>query len=410
MAEAADEADILIIGCGVIGLSCAYFLQRAGHRVLLLDRTGVGAGASHGNCGMISPSHAAPLAMPGLIPRALRWMWQPDAPLYIRPTLNLRRLAWLWRFARRCNWRDYWTSAHAKHALLQRSRVLFDQIIGGEHLDCDYAPNGHLCVWRDPAVTAEMARSLETWQRLGLPVETLDGPALRRLEPALREDVVGGIHNLSDAHFRPDRYVAELARVIQVRGALVQAQTPVLGFERMADRVLAVRTPQGRIGVRRVLLAAGAWSVPLARELGLRLAIEPVKGYSITMSRPALAPTRSIVFRERGVAVTPWPSGYRLGSTYEFSGFDERPNPVRLEALRRAAREYLREPLGAVVEEEWMGFRPMTPDGMPYLQAVPGLSNAWVAAGHGTLGMSMSPASGERMAALIGPPDPPHVQ
>jgi D-amino-acid dehydrogenase len=404
MSSSEPAADIVIIGCGVIGLSCAYFLQQLGHRVTLVDRGTVGCGASHGNCGMISPSHAAPLAVPGLIPQALRWMWQPDAPLYIKPTLNMRRLAWLVKFARRCNWKDYWTSAHAKHALLSRSRVLFDQIIGNEQLNCEFAAVGHLCVYREHRAFAEAQQSIETWKTLGIAVEKLDGDQARALEPALNDQIVGALLTPQDAHLRPDRYVAELARVVVARGALLRLNTDVYGFEYEDSRVTALRTSGGRIAAQRVLLATGAWSPELGGQLGMRLPIEPAKGYSITMSRPALTPTRSIVFRERGVAVTPWPSGYRLGSTYEFSGFDKSLNPIRFNALRRAAGEYLRDPLGEFIEEEWVGFRPMTPDGLPVMQLAPALSNAWVAAGHGTLGMSMSPATGERMAELIGPP------
>lgn len=404
MSSAEPAADIVIVGCGVIGLSCAYFLQQRGHRVLLVDRAGVGSGASHGNCGMISPSHAAPLAMPGVIGQALRWMWQPDAPLYIKPTLNPRRLGWLLRFARRCNWKDYWNSARAKHLLLSRSRVLFDQLIRTERLECEFAAVGHLCVYKDHKAFAEAQQSLQTWSELGIAAQKLDGDQARALEPALNDAVVGALFNPEDAHLRPDRYVAELARVLRARGAQFRLDEDVRGFRCVDGRVETVLTARGSIPARRVLLAGGAWSAALALQLGMQLRIEPAKGYSITMSRPALTPGRSIVFRERGVAVTPWPSGYRLGSTYEFSGFDDSHNPVRFNALRRAAGEYLREPLGEFVEEEWVGFRPMTPDGLPYLQRAPELDNAWVAAGHGTLGMSMSPASGERMAELIGPP------
>lgn len=396
-------AEVVIIGAGVIGLSCAYFLQRQGRTVLVLDRGRIGGGTSHGNCGMISPSQAAPIAMPGLIPKALRWMWQPDAPLYIKPTLNPARLSWLWRFARRCNWHDYWESAGRKRVLLERSRVLFDQIIPGEQLDCDFAPVGHLVALRDAASIPDAHASIERMHQLGIAAEWWDGDTLAEREPALLPGLAGAIWNPDDAHFRPDRYVAELARVVRNRGGEIRTGAPVVGFEHSGERVTALRLADGQsLGIRRdLVLATGAWAPELGRQLGLQLRIEPAKGYSITTSCPPRMPRVSVVFRERGVAVTPWASGFRLGSTYEFSGFDTRHNAVRFQALKRAAAEYLREPIGPVVEEEWMGFRPMTVDGVPRIERVPGLRNVVVAAGHGTLGMSMSPATGERVAALL---------
>lgn len=403
MSAESTAAEVVIIGAGVIGLSCAYFLQKQGRKVLLLDRGRVGGGTSHGNCGMISPSQAAPIAMPGLIPRALKWMWQPDAPLYIKPTLNPQRLAWLWRFARRCNWDDYWESAGRKQVLLERSRQLFDQIILGERLDCDFAPVGHLVALRDPASIPDARAAIDRMHQLGVAAEWWDGQQLAAREPALLPGLAGAIWNPDDAHFRPDRYVAELARVVRARGGEIRTGAPVTGIERAGAQVTALRLADGerlKVGAD-LILATGAWAPELGRQLGLKLRIEPAKGYSITTTCPSLMPRVSVVFRERGVAVTPWASGFRLGSTYEFSGFDTRHNAVRFHALKRAAAEYLREPTGPVIEEEWMGFRPMTVDGVPLIERAPGLRNVVVAAGHGTLGMSMSPATGERVAALL---------
>lgn len=399
----AAPPDVTIIGAGVIGLSCAYFLQQRGRRVRVLERGAVGSGTSHGNCGMISPSQAAPIAMPGLIPKALKWMWKPDAPLYIKPTLNPKRLAWLWRFARRCNWDDYWDSARRKRVLLERSRTLFDQIIVGERLDCDYAPVGHLVALRDAATIPEAMGAIERMHKLGIAAEWWDGATLAEREPALKPGLAGAIWNPEDGHFRPDRYVAELARIVRERGGEIRTQSPVVGFEQHGGRVTALRLADGQpVPVAGdVVLATGAWAPELGRQLDVKLRIEPVKGYSITTTCPPLMPRVSVVFRERGVAVTPWASGFRLGSTYEFSGFDHHHNTVRFAALKRAAAEYLREPIGAVVEEEWMGFRPMTVDGVPVIERIATARNVVVAAGHGTLGMSMSPATGEKVAGLL---------
>ncbi|HJU25627.1 MAG TPA: FAD-dependent oxidoreductase, partial [Rhodanobacteraceae bacterium] len=154
------------------------------------------------------------------------------------------------------------------------------------------------------------------------------------------------------------------------------------------------------------VLALGAWSPRVARQLGMRLPIQPGKGYSITTSRPDPAPQRPLVLREPGVCVTTWPSGFRLGSTMEFAGYDDTLNRTRLEALRRGARAYLHAPFGDEVQEEWWGWRPMCVDEVPLI----GTTNRWrnlvLATGHGMMGVSMSAATGELVAALMGGGEP----
>jgi D-amino-acid dehydrogenase len=175
----------------------------------------------------------------------------------------------------------------------------------------------------------------------------------------------------------------------------------VEGIERDGTRVAAVRGAAGRIEADEVVLALGAWSPALARQLDLRLPIQPGKGYSITYARPTLCPVLPLVLRERSVCVTAWPSGYRLGSTMEFSGYDTTLNRTRLDALRRGAAEYLREPEGPAVLEEWYGWRPMSYDDLPLIGRAPNWRNLTLATGHGMLGVSMSATTGILVADLL---------
>jgi D-amino-acid dehydrogenase len=175
----------------------------------------------------------------------------------------------------------------------------------------------------------------------------------------------------------------------------------VNGFETAGDRVVAVHTDDGARHGRDVLSALGPWSPHWLRLLGLRVPIQPGKGYSITTARPAVAPTVPIVLKERSVCVTTWVDGFRLGSTMEFAGYDDSLNRRRLDAIERAASEYLHEPLGPGPREEWFGWRPMVWDDLPLLGRAPRLANLWVAAGHGMLGVSMSAVTGHLLADLI---------
>jgi D-amino-acid dehydrogenase len=394
------RSDILILGGGAIGLACALFLLRAGRGVTLLERNAVGTGSSHGNCGTITPS-LLPLPSPATLVKGLKWMLTPDAPLRIKPTLDPALLGWLLAFARRCNDRDYRQTAQTKMKLLLASRARLAALIRDESLDCEFLECGTLSVYRTAAALDKAAAEAELLLSLGVPVQILDGAATRAMEPALNDSIIGGHLHSGDARLRPDRYVAELARAVRAAGGRIEENTEVRGFRVESGRILNVATSRGDFVGGDIVYALGAWSPLLERQLGLRLPIQPGKGYSITCTRPARAPTIPLVLKERSVCVTSWASGYRLGSTMEFAGYDSTLNRTRLDALKRGAAEYLLEPVGPVIEEEWYGWRPMTPDDLPIIGRAPQLSNLMLATGHGMLGVSLSAITAQLVSELL---------
>ena len=395
--------DILVAGGGAVGLACALALIDAGRHVRVIEATHVGAGASHGNCGTITPSHAPPLAAPGMVQTALRWMLQPDAPLYIRPRFDPRLWQWLLRFAGRCNARDWEASARAKSRLLNDSRTRLDDWVRDYALDCEFVPSGEDYVCRDPRRLAHELAQVPFLLELGVPVEVFDGPAYEAAEPALKPGVAGAIRFTGDAALRPDRYVDELARAVRERGGEILEGCALQGIEPARDGLL-VHTSTGRMQATEVVCALGAWTPQLAGAIGmpsLRGLMQPGKGYSITYDAPARVPSRPLMLRERAVCVTAWASGYRLGSTMEFSGFDDTLNARRLAALERGAAEYLHEPVGPVVRERWCGWRPMACDDIPIIGRVPGRDRLWLATGHGMMGIGMSTGTGQLIADLV---------
>jgi D-amino-acid dehydrogenase len=394
-------SDVLILGGGVIGLSCALWLRKAGVGVRVLEQGTVGCGSSHGNCGTLTPSHSDPLAMPGMVRKALRWMLKRDAPLYVSPKPDFERLRWLLGFAERCNWRDFEHAAAARAAILLRSRQEIEALVRADGIDCDFASDGTLHVYRDPAALKADDWHVELLQCLGVPVERKTGDEIMAMEPALKPGIVGGMFHPGDARLRPDRYVAGLARRVRELGGIIEEGASIEDFVPGGERIAAVRTTRGEFHGDRVLLALGAWSPLLARRLDLRLPMQPGKGYSITWSRPPLSPRRPLTLHEVSVCVTAWDSGFRLGSTMEFSGYDTRLNRVRLDALRRGAAEYLHQPEGAELQEEWWGWRPMSVDELPIIGPSARWSNLLLATGHGMMGMSMSAATAELVTAEI---------
>ena len=392
--------DVLIIGGGAIGLATALALLDAGRGVRILEAGVVGGGASHGNCGTITPSHAPPLAAPGVVAQALRWMFTPDAPLYLKPRVDPALWHWLLRFAVRCNPRDWRQSTQARAALLNDARARLADWVGRYGLQCEFEEEGLDYVFRDPRKFQQYVDESVLLKEFGIATQVFGGADYEREEPAMLPGVAGAIRFPGDARLRPDRYVAELARVVRERGGVIEEQCRVDRLEPMSDGV-RLATSQGERKGGDAVIALGAWTPAFARRLGIRAPIQPGKGYSITYSRPARVPRHPMVLKDRSVCVTVWGSGFRLGSTMEFSGHDDTLNATRLAALERGAREFLREPVGAEVHERWCGWRPMTWDDLPLLGRAPGQRKVWIAAGHGMLGISMSTATGQLMADLM---------
>ena len=392
--------DVLIIGGGAIGLATALALLDAGRGVRILEAGAVGGGASHGNCGTITPSHAPPLAAPGVVAQALRWMFTPDAPLYLKPRIDPALWHWLLRFAARCNPRDWRQSTQARAALLNDARARLADWVSRYGLQCEFEEEGLDYVFRDPRKFQQYVDESVVLKTFGIATQVFGGTDYEREEPAMLPGMAGAIRFPGDARLRPDRYVAELARVVRERGGVIEEQCRVDRLEPMSDGV-RLATSQGERKGGDAVIALGAWTPAFARRLGIRAPIQPGKGYSITYSRPARVPRHPMVLKDRSVCVTVWGSGFRLGSTMEFSGHDDTLNATRLAALERGAREFLREPVGAEVHERWCGWRPMTWDDLPLLGRAPGQRKVWIAAGHGMLGISMSTATGQLMADLM---------
>ena len=394
---------VVVVGGGVVGACCAYYLAAAGRRVTVIDRGGFGMGCSHANCGYVCPSHVLPLAAPGAVWATLKTLFRRDSPLRVRPATVLANAGWFLGFARKCNARDVLAAGRGIQPLLDSSRALFADLIAAERLDCEWETKGLLFVFRSKHALDHYARTDDLLRtRFAMGAGRFEGDALTALEPALKPGCAGGYLYEGDAHLRPDRLMNELHRVLIERGVEVRENCAVTGFVREDGVAKAVRTATGDIDADHVVVATGAWTPQLNAALGCRVPIQPGKGYSLTTPRPAVCPTYPLILEEHRVAVTPFRSGYRLGSTMEFAGYDAAMNRARLGILTDAAKLYLRDPLAEPVQEEWWGWRPMTPDGLPVIDHAPAARNVWVAAGHNMLGLSMAPATGKLVAELIG--------
>ena len=338
--------DVIVVGAGAIGLAAALALRAQGRQVRVIDRGRIGAATSHGNCGTVTPSHAPPLAAPGVPLRALRWMLDPRAPLYVRTRLDPVLWRWLLQFGARCNTRDWLQSTRARGALLNDSRLRLADWVQAHALECEFDTRGLDYVFGDARNFDHYAAECEALNRQGIATACIDGAGYARANPAFHDRLAGAIHFPGDAQLRPDRYTAELARVLRAQGVVIDEQKDVQGF---SDDAHGVRVQVGgqALRARELVLATGPWSRDWARQLDLRVPIQPGKGYSLTWSRPAQVPQRPVVLKDHSVFVIAWREALRLGGTMEFAGADPQLRTARLQALQQAADHYLRAPRGA---------------------------------------------------------------
>ncbi len=398
-----NSGRVIVVGGGVIGAACAYFLRKAGwESVTVLDRGEFGRGCSHGNCGLVSPSHVLPLTVPGAIGQTLKALVSRNSPFVIKPRFDLGLWSWLFQFARRCNDRDMLASAQAIQALLQSSRRLYDELMAKEPFDCEWQPRGLLFPFRSTAGLEHHDQTVDLLRTsFGMSMTRFAGDEVRDLEPALKHGLAGGWYYPGDAHLRPDKLMSSWRHVLAGQGVTIREDCEVTGFIRDGTQAVRVITPREEIAADAFVVAAGALTPWLNRELGCRIPIQPGKGYSITMRRPANCPVLPLLCEEDRVAITPMLSGYRLGSTMEFAGYDTSLNRRRLALLTTGAAHYFDEPCAESIEEEWFGWRPMTPDSVPIIDRSPAMDNVLIAAGHNMLGVSMAPATGQLVAELL---------
>lgn len=394
--------NVIVIGGGISGLCCAYFLRRQGLEVTVVDRARIGArtASSWGNGGWIAPAQAGPLPEPGLTIYGLRALVRVDSALYFRPSYLPRLTPWLARFWTYCNQRDYDRGTAALAALGKPCFELVDAMVD-DGVRFELWKPGMVCATAKEEDARKALRSLEGMRRHGydLPDDILGEEEIHAVEPALNDRVKAGFHLDGQWNVKADTMVTGLAEKLREMGVAFLDGAEVVEFRCSGTTVEAIRTGAGDVSGDHFVLAAGSWTTPLAGKLGVKIPMEPGKGYSFLLT-PKQMPQHGILFADIHAGVTPLGDRVRIGGTMEFSGYDLSIDERRITNLFRLAKGYvdLEKP---DYEEPWAGLRPMTVDGLPILDWAQPYRNAYLATGYSMLGMTVSPPAGKAMAELI---------
>ncbi|MFC4723252.1 NAD(P)/FAD-dependent oxidoreductase [Geojedonia litorea] len=394
--------NVIVIGGGIIGLCSAYYLQKEGCQVTVVDQSNMDSGASYVNAGYLSPSHIIPLSAPGVMKKGIKWMFNSSSPLYIKPRLDTDFLRWTLAFNKSCN------AGHVKKAIpiikeiSVLSQDLYDDIKTAENFTFHYEKKGLLMLCQTEKMLEEEIKTVHLAQQEGLEAEEITLKELHKLEPNVTLNVKGAIYYKCDSHSTPNEFMNELKAYLKNTGVQFFANEKVEDIETNKDKITSVITNKQKLSGDEFVLAAGSWSALISKKLDLKLLLQAGKGYRINTQQPTGIRIPSIL-AEAKVAVTPMNGFTRFAGTMEIAGINQNINKVRVEAIANAAHRYY--PEIELTEQEKdnaaCGLRPVSPDGMPYIGKSSKCENLTIATGHAMMGWSMGTATGKLVAETI---------
>jgi glycine/D-amino acid oxidase-like deaminating enzyme len=390
---------VIVIGAGVVGLSAALYLRRAGLDVAVIDPLPPAGGASFGNAGLLSPDTAVPIALPGMLRKVPRWLMDPLGPLSVPPRYFPRALPWLLRWIEAGRRRRVMAISDAMRALHRDALDCWRELLGPELYGGLIRPSGQVQVWEGDAASASEQVERRLRERHSIHAEVLTADDLRQMFPGISPKLTRGLLVPGNGYtVSPQRAVRTLGELFRQEGGLLIQEHAMKLIP--SDAEWTVMTNLANRSSADVVLAAGAWSRRLLAPLGINVALETERGYHAMLFDPEVMPNLPLSNKTHSFAVTPMEDGLRIAGTVEIAGLDAPPNDTRARVLVRHAQRMFPALTGQKVRY-WMGFRPSTPDSLPVLGAVPGHRGLHLAFGHGHFGLTGGPPSGRLVSQLI---------
>jgi D-amino-acid dehydrogenase len=393
--------DVVVIGGGVVGVSCARELAMRGAKVTVLERDRVGYGCSFGNAGWLTPSLAAPLANPAMLMKSFRWMFDPESPLYIQPRFDAAYLRWLAEFLLASRTAKYERGTASLVELCRVSVDLWEELSKRSAVPFGFERHGLLTVYEKADSLDHAKGSIDLVARSGIRAESWSADEVREREPAVVGSQVGGYFFPDDAHCEPYAAVRAMAAEAEAAGATFVEGAEVFGISGTGAAPRVLKTTRGEVKAERLVVATGPWSEQLGAMLDLRIPVLGAKGYSLLLPRANPHPTRSIYLIERKVAVNPHADALRIAGTLELVRNDFSINQRRVDVILRGAKAMLNLGDAPAARETWRGLRPCTPDGMPLIGRARGGCPVWLATGHQMAGLKTAPGTAVLLAQLM---------
>jgi D-amino-acid dehydrogenase len=395
--------NIAIVGGGIIGLSIAYYLNKAGHKVTIFDQGNLKDNCSSGNAGMIVPSHIIPLAAPGMISKGIRWMFNSKSPFYVRPRLSGDLIRWGLKFYAHANHQHVERSIPALKEISTLSKNLYRDIAKEPDFNFGYEERGLLMLYQTRETEKEEAEAATLANRSGVEAHVLSPDEIQRLEPEVKVKSRGGIYFPGDAHLIPHTLVSNLIQHLQKQGVAIFSETSVEDFTVSRDNIISLQVHQERPEFDEFIIATGAWSGTFCSKLKIDLPMQSGKGYSFTLNDVKKNVRIPSLLLEGRVAATPMGSSLRFGGTMEIGDTNRIINMNRVKGIVETIPKYYPEmsvevPVAKTV---WSGLRPCSPDGLPYIGRSHKYKNLIIATGHSMMGLSLGPATGKLVTELV---------
>lgn len=399
-----NHKHVIVIGAGIAGISTAYYLNKAGMDVTVLDKGDGKDNCSYGNAGMVVPSHIIPLASPGIIKMGLKWMLKAESPFNIKPRFDKDLFKWGWQFKKASTAKHVEESAPLLKDLLLTNRELLIELEREEALEFGFQKNGLFMLCKTEKGLEEEAEIAQKANSLGIPASVLSADEVRQMEPNIEMDIIGATYFPKDAHFHPGSLMNRLRSLLKSRGVTFEFKKEVIALQVKSGNVTGVMEADGRVfEASKVVICTGSWTPLLTRAMGISMPMQAGKGYSITLRDPKGLPQICALLSEAKVSMTPILGKLRFGGTMEIAGTDTSINPIKFNAFKKSVcryfPEYSLEDLDG--NDVWVGLRPLSPDGLPYVGAIDRYKNVYVSTGHAMMGMSLGLVSGSIISKLI---------
>ena len=394
---------VIVIGAGIVGLSTAYYLHQKGVEVTVIDNTNGNDNCSFGNAGYVSPSHLIPLASPGIINQGMRWMLNPESPFYIKPRLNRDLIKWGLLFKKASTTKRVNAGAEVLYELTVKSQQLYEDILSAESIEAGYQKPGLLMVCKTKEALHHEEELVRMAQNFGLEAEVLSQAETEKMDPNVQYDTVGSVYFGCDGWMTPQLFMKDFKERLIQAGIDIQYNTELQTIQHNGQKIESIETKYSELQADDYVIAAGAWSPQIMKQLKVDIPLQAGKGYSLMLPRPTVMPKLPSILTEAKIATTPMVGGLRFAGTMEIAGTQLNINPRRVEGIIKGVKEFMPQFRDTDFSniKPWAGLRPCTPDGLPYIGRSKRYNNLLVGTGHAMLGWTLGPITGQMLTHEI---------